>query len=714
MKSDHPKNLIYLNDAVLATLRMTTQKSIIGRFVQAGCQMLNAHYGYSYLLVGSPSHFELLYKTPSTPYTPKEPRKSGIVAKTFQKKHPVFLSDVTRVGYVRSDAKHHMRGVVVIPITYRKDTYGTILLCFNDTHTFTLEEKTVCTFIGNSAAQALTIHRLYRDLQNFKQTLDQTLDLIFMFDPHTLTLSYANKEARHRLGITEKAVGGLSATALQTTFTKTAFAQLLEEVRRDPKGARVTELTLKSANGRKYPAETLLQYSHIPGQTPQFVAVVRDVRERKRAERKIQRVAYFDSLTKLPNRAYFLQQLEAAIQDSGSEKLFAVLFLDLDRFKLINDILGHAAGDKVIRQAASRLRASVKEKDLVARLGGDEFVLLLRGVSGPTDAITVARRIIAQFKQPFSLEEQEVYVNTSIGIALYPEDGQDSITLLKAADRALYRVKEEGGGGFQQIRRGKATPTKQLEMEKLLRTALHRNQFVLYYHPQIRVDTGTIESCEALLRWQHPELGFLTPEHFITIAEETGLITEIGRWVIQQALIQHKQWLVDGLPPIRIGVNLSARQLLQSDLANFVRIELAHSGVKSEFLEFELTESMVMKNVDLAMDVLNQFSRMGIRCLMDDFGTGYTSIDYLKRLPIDVVKIDKSFVDGLPKEPHDRAIVNAIILLAHEMHKLVVAEGVETQQQWDFLASQKCDLVQGYWLSKPLTGPDFGAWLSSL
>lgn len=705
------EKIALLNAAMLETYGALNERAIVTKFITTGLKILGADFGWSFGTLPDSQGFELLYVTPHCGYQPiAKPRKRGIVAKAFTTKKPQLVEDIMSPKYMRYDAKLAMKSVAVIPMTYQDASYGTLHYAWRKKHVFSKADEYLCRFLGNTAAQAFTIHRLYQNLKNFKATLDQTRDLILMFDAITTKIIYSNHGAQECLGWTEREFKKLFFSSLCAVSQAADLDSFLKNIKRVPGQSVMRDITLKTKTGKKMIAEALFQYSHIGEQQPQFMAVFRDVSERKKAEKQIQKAAFTDHLTLLPNRAYFVQQLEMQLMFSSPEEPFAVLFLDLDRFKLINDILGHSAGDTLIKRVADRLKISVKAKDLVARLGGDEFVIILKNIASSQDAVAVAKRILNQFKQPFTLENQEVYSSASIGLAFYPSDGQDAPTLLKAADRALYRVKEEGGAGFRQFRLGTAATAQHFELEKQLRVALERKEFVVYYQPQIDLRKGGIESCEALLRWEHPTLGLLGPDQFIALAEETGLIVDIGKWIIETVLAQQNMWRKAGLPYIRVGINLSARQLLQSDLVDIVRIQLNESRIKPQYIEFELTESMVMKNIELAMGVLEQFKNMGIKCAMDDFGKGYTSIDYLKRLPIDIVKIDKSFISGLPGGLHDKAIVNAIISLAHEMDKEVIAEGVETEAQWEYLNNKQCDFIQGFGLSTPMQGSDFARW----
>jgi diguanylate cyclase (GGDEF)-like protein/PAS domain S-box-containing protein len=706
------QNLTLLNQAVLESFGMADKQKIVQRFIKTGLKVLEADYAFSFLINPDTGEFELAYVTRNTPFTPIPPRKHGIVARAFQTRKPQLLSDVLQRGFVRFDAKQSMRGVAVIPITYKNRAYGTLHFAYKRTHKFTPTETQLAALIGNSAAQVFIIHQLYDDLHNFKLTLDYTLDALILFDVHSRQITYTNQGAQKQFGYKPEEFGALSILQLSNAAGAKQLAETIDTLGAGKKThtARI-EITCKTKSGYSFAAEVFLQYIYLPNHSSRFLAFIRNIEEQKRTAKKIQRLAYYDSLTKLPNRAHFQEELSKQIAEASSANgIFALLFLGLDRFKVVNEILGTAAGDRLLYEVGQRLKEVVKDVNFVGRTGGDEFVVMLRNITTQGDATAMAKKVLAQFRLPFTLAGQEVYVRSSMGIALFPVRGEDAPTLIKAAGQALDKAKEEGGGVYSYAQLPTAQPIKQWAIEKHLPHAIQRQEFIIYYQPQYSVVDNKVLSCEALPRWQHPELGLLTPDAFIPVAEQTGLIIDINHWIISQALQQHLRWKEEGMPPIRIAVNLSAHELLYSELVNFVRTELAYWGVPGKFLEFELTESMVMKNIDLAMEVLSHFHRMSIRSTIDDFGTGYSSISYLKRLPVDALKIDKGFISELPQSTHERAIVNAIISMAHEMRLQVVGEGVEKDAQWDFLIKQGCDLLQGHYISQGLPGDEFRAW----
>ena len=439
------------------------------------------------------------------------------------------------------------------------------------------------------------------------------------------------------------------------------------------------------------------------------------VDEKAKADERIEYLASHDSLTNLPNREMFNELLRHAIEVAHRhQRRFAVLFIDLDRFKVINDSLGHDAGDILLVEIAGRLRQSLRSCDVVARLGGDEFVVILEEAAERDDVERIAGNLLTVLSQPSQLSGHECHTTASIGIALYPSDGHDVQTLTKNADMAMYFAKEDGKNGFRFFTKEiKAQSIERLTMETALRRALDRDQFALHYQPKIDIATGQITGVEALLRWTHPDLGVLPPMQFIPLAEETGLIVPIGRWVLKEACAQNMAWQRSGLRPISMAVNLSPRQFADERLLQDIDEALAASGMSAVLLQLEVTESMVMRNVSRAVKVLDSIQSRGIRLAIDDFGTGYSSMSLMKQFPIDTIKIDRSFVRDLPNDSEDQAIAQAIISMGKALGMTVVAEGVETREQETFLRDHACDEMQGYLFSKPLPPLPMAALLRS-
>ncbi len=424
----------------------------------------------------------------------------------------------------------------------------------------------------------------------------------------------------------------------------------------------------------------------------------------RRVEDMIRHQASHDRLTGLPNRLLFDERLSLALAYAHQRgEMLAVMFLDLDRFKVVNDTLGHAIGDQLLQKVAHRIAECLKKSDTIARWGGDEFTLILPQISSANDAITIATRVIKAIQDPFKCGDQEFHVTTSIGIALAPYDGEDAETLLKNADTAMYRAKQQGKNSSQLYAADMNTQAlEQLVLANDLYKALNRGEFLLHYQPQVDLKTGQVVGTEALIRWQHPERGLIPPNQFIPLAEETGHIAAIGEWVLYAACAQNKAWQEAGYPPIRVAVNLSARQFQQQNLAQLINRVLTETGLEARYLEVEITESIAMQDIHVTIAVLNELRAMGIHISMDDFGTGYSSLATLKRFPLHTLKVDREFVKDLTTSSKDAALIQAIVTLGHGLDLDVIAEGVETSEQQEFLRSIGCDVMQGYLFSKPL------------
>lgn len=442
---------------------------------------------------------------------------------------------------------------------------------------------------------------------------------------------------------------------------------------------------------------------------------VRRIIDANQAEKRIRHLAYNDALTGLPNRALFFDQLSHRIEQARvAGESVAVLFLDLDRFKNVNDSLGHEIGDRLLVAVAQRMRRSVRNADCVARLGGDEFTVVLGDLPSTNAAVAAAQNICRALSTPFKIDSHEIFVATSVGISMYPHDGTDVGTLLKHADTAMYRAKKDKTG-FQFFEASmEHSISEKVRLENDLRRALERSEFEVFYQPQANVDDGRIIGMEALVRWRHPVRGMVSPVDFIPLAEETGLIKPLGEWVLRTACTQLKTWLNNGMLTMRVSVNLSVQQLLEKNFAHTVEQALADTGLPPNLLELEITESTLMENAQDTLQAMNRLRNLGVRFSIDDFGTGYSSLSYLKRFPVDIIKIDRSFVRDVTKDADDASIATSIIALAHGLRLEVVAEGVETQDQLDFLKQHACDIFQGYYLSQPVPADQFAALIAKI
>ena len=466
------------------------------------------------------------------------------------------------------------------------------------------------------------------------------------------------------------------------------------------------ELDVTRKNGDSFPAGTRVNRVDDPqsGMPAHYVWILVDITERKQTEERMRHIAQHDALTGLPNRMALLMRLAQILPEARRhEWKVAMMFLDLDRFKIINDTLGHQVGDELLREVACRLSAVIRETDFVARLGGDEFVIILPGINSPADAAVVASKAIVALSRAIEANGHELHTSPSIGISLFPDDGPDGDTILKNADTAMYHAKAAGRNNFQFFAdEMNLISSERLNIEHKLRHAIDRNEFALCFQPQFRAGDSVPSGVEALLRWHHPNEGMIAPTRFIPIAEETGIIVEIGEWVLTNACREMKRWIDAGLRPMRVAVNVSARQLRRRDFAETVATALTTSGLPAKLLELEITESSVMENPQEAILILERLGRMGVTLAIDDFGTGYSSLGYLKLFPIDHLKIDRSFVADIETDLNDRAIAFGTIALAHSLGLKVIAEGVETEDQLELLRTNGCDEVQGYLLSQPL------------
>ncbi len=434
-----------------------------------------------------------------------------------------------------------------------------------------------------------------------------------------------------------------------------------------------------------------------------FVSIAHDISDRKHADETIKRLAFYDPLTTLPNRMLFKERLERALlQAKRSETLFSVMYMDLDRFKAINDTLGHLVGDKLLIEVGKRIKNCLREQETVSRLGGDEFAIIILDIQNPSSAGRVAQKIIDTFTPPFNIDGHEIFISTSIGISVYPNDAEEMEQLIKQADDALYLAKGAGRNGYEFFSESSNSQSiRRLLIETNLRKALNRGEFSLNYQPKIDLKTDSVIGTEALLRWFNPAIGQVSPTEFIPIAEDTGLIVPIGEWVIAQACQDTQSWQKNHQIKLPVAINLSARQFQHDGLLEKIDTIIASSGINPSLLEFEITESMLMHKPDLAIDVMQQFKLRGLKLSIDDFGTGYSSLSHLKRFPVDALKIDKSFVLDIATDQDDASIVKSVIALAHNMNLKVIAEGVEDKNQLDFLRNENCDQVQGFYFSPP-------------
>ena len=549
--------------------------------------------------------------------------------------------------------------------------------------------------------------RSRKDLHLARKVIEASLDGVMICNARQ-EIEFVNPAFSVLTGYSQEEIIGANPSVLKSgrhdeVFYAKMWASLQEH------GVWQGEIWNRRRNGEIFPEWlTINVILDEDGGVTQYAAIFSDITERKKTEERIKNLAYFDVLTGLPNRRLFTDRLQVAIANAHRHgQQLAIMFLDLDLFKRINDTLGHALGDMVLVETSKRLALCLREGDTVARIGGDEFTILLPELDHVEDAAKMAERLIAQVKLPFMVDDHELYVTTSIGIAVYPEDGTSVDTLIKNADTAMYRAKDLGRNSYQLYTPAmNARSFERLAMESSLRHAVTRGEFMLAYQVKVDVSTGQMSGVEALVRWRHPEMGLVPPMDFIPLAENMGLISEIGEWVLVTACRQCRSWHDMGLPWVRMAVNVSALQFRETDVPEVVRRALDDSGLEPRYLELELTETVLMQRVDEVAVVLKQLRAMGVTIAIDDFGTGYSSLNYLKRMPIDSLKIDRSFVHDITEDGDGAEIVSTIINLAHNLKLKAVAEGVETAEQAEFLRARGCDEVQGYLISRPVSAED--------
>lgn len=536
---------------------------------------------------------------------------------------------------------------------------------------------------------------------------------VLLFDLTTFKFTQANGPACREIGYSPEDLLKMHFTDLAVNLVQEDLDHLFEPLIQNIRPMTVFEALYRRKNGSTYPVECRCQLVKNLGTHPQVMVWAQDITERKQLEEQIRQMAYYDPLTGLLNRNLLNDRLEVALNNaaSGNEKV-GILFLDLDHFKTINDTLGHEVGDMLLKQVADRIKKVVRQEDTVARMGGDEFVIIIPNLAKEDETVDRARQVLETLSPIYRIGQNELYITCSIGIAIYPNDGGEIKTLLKNSDLAMYRAKERGRNNFQFFAPSMNTlAVERMVIEKNLRKAVGGTEFQLYYQPKICLRSGQVVGLEALMRWENPELGFVNPQKSIPIAEETRLIIQIGHWIIQSACEQIKR-LEAISPDISIAVNLSVIQFNSPDLASEIKGVIEETGIDPQKLQVEVTESILIQDSNLAINILKRLNELGIKVCIDDFGTGYSSLSYLKNMPIDYLKIDQSFIRDL-SDPTNEAITRAVVALARSLHMQTIAEGVETEEQKCFLQTIDCDEAQGFLFSKPLPVDQIEEFLKS-
>ncbi|MEW6332049.1 MAG: EAL domain-containing protein [Pseudomonadota bacterium] len=636
---------------------------------------------------------------------------------------PLRLDDISDDPRSAGIPPHHppIKNLLSMPLSHEGRSYGLVYLSAkHDGSDFNEEDEKLLRHFSDVFAMMLAYQRAQSERELTDKTLRESNELLErIFDSTHFCLAYldrdfnfirVNQAYAKACGYPPDYFSGKNHFRLYPHAENEAiFRRVVQTGEAYTAIARPFEYPDHPEWGVTYWDWTLHPLKDESGNVEAVMFVLLDVTERRRTEERLNTLAFYDALTGLPNRQQLHDHLQWAMKEAAQrERLVAILFLDLDRFKNINDTLGHDVGDALLKEVAARLRGSVRPGDIISRLGGDEFTIVLANVAHLDDVTHVAQKLLDHFLPPFRIAGRDLFVSPSIGITLYPFDGNNAEDLIKNADIAMYHAKERGRNNFQFY-----TPelnvraARRLELETGLRQALEKNQFILHFQPLVKMDSGGITGMEALLRWQHPEYGLIPPMEFIPLAEETGLIVPIGEWVLRAACARIKAWHDAGFPKMHVAVNLSSVQLQQKNFVDVVRQTLKDTGLEPRYLDLELTETLLMQDMEAAETVLKELHELGVLFSLDDFGTGYSSLSYLKRFPIDFLKIDRSFVHDITHDRYGAGIVRAIIAMAHTLGIKVIAEGVETAAQFRFLREQGCDISQGYYCSRPLATEAF-------
>jgi len=634
----------------------------------------------------------------------KEDERPNTLQENYELVHPIDLP------WVKKNWRNHLNGVSsFFQAEYRVKAKSGEWIWFRERgKTVGHDEEGKSLRVSGTHMNISNIKAAEDQLALFAKAFENTLEGVLILNDNK-EISAVNKSFTRITGYSYEEIQGKSAEILKSDrFSQQSYNKLWERLaeQEQMKG----ELWFCNKEGVEFPIWINVgvlkdENDHIS----HYVAAFSDITERKKKEKELRYLTNFDTLTHLPNRALLRDRIDHAIQHAHRKNVHvAAFFLDLDQFKHINDTLGFRFGDTLLTLVAGRLEKAMRSEDTVARLGGDEFVILLEDVTEISGLAHAAEKILSKIKQPFLIEGKEIHISSSIGIAVYPFDGETTSNLLKYAETAMYHAKSQGRNCFQFFAEEmNQRVIKQIEMGNALRTALEKKELKIFFQPQIDLNSGKTIGVEALLRWDHPEKGWIVPDEFIPIAEETGLILPIGEWVCHQAVLQGVKWRDMGFEPLRIGINLSAHQFHQFDIVALMKNILKETGFDASLIELEITEGTIMNDMEKTTSNLNDLRAMGVRLAVDDFGTGYCSLSYLREFPLNSLKIDKSFIDDISGKGQGSKIVSSVIKLARDLELEVIAEGVETKEHIEFLKENHCDIAQGFFFSKPLPVDEF-------
>ncbi len=615
-----------------------------------------------------------------------------------------------RVAFDEIMNNAELRQIPIIVLTSLVDQDTAVQLMKSGATDYLDKNRLTPESIGRSIRYAIELK--YREVLRIKaenvatrlgRVLDNAAHEIFIFSVDGYRIMQANRGARRHLGYSTEEMLQLRPLSFMPELSEEKFSALLKPLLTSETTEVCFETVQQRKNGSRYPVDVQIQISRLEA-PPVFFALVQDLSERKMSEAKLEQAAFYDSLTNIPNRSLFKERLSHAVaQASRTNQLSAVACVNLNRFKSVMETHGADVCETIIKTAADRLKECLRDGDTVARVNGDEFMLLALGSGQEADLIKIAERVVGAFQKPFRIDHHELHLTVSVGVSVYPGDGKDAEILMKHASTAMYRAKEQGRSNYQLFNPSmNAKSFGRLAMENSLRHALERNEFQLVYQPVFDVKSNQITEAEALIRWNHPEMGLVYPNDFIPMAEQSGLIIPIGEWVLRSACAQGQYWHKIGMAPLSVSVNISVHQIKQKEFANLVENVLRETHLSAQNLILEVTENVFMENLDTTLDTLSKLRKIGVAVAIDDFGTGFSSLGYLKDFSINILKIDQSFMRKITRDSDYAAIVESIIRLAHNLRLQVVAEGVETAQQLDFLKKNNCHRVQGQFFSHPL------------